>query len=200
MKISVIIPAYLQSHKDAEMLYGLLDLEYRMDKNKHEIIVVNDGSPVEPLAASGITIMQKENGGVASARNLGLDVARGDFVVFVDADDKVADNFFELLDEAAKEDADICYFKVACEDGSVAYREPCAWGKLVKRSYIGDRRFDENQLIGEEDTLFLPLQKEKPPKKIYKDAILYYYRWSANPDSLMKRFWRGEIKKRKDEE
>lgn len=197
-KISVIIPAYIKNEKDAEMLHELLtDLTTQMDKNSHQIILVDDGSPAELLITNGLCTIRKENGGAASAKNLGLDAARGDFVAFVDADDKVADNFFELLDEAAKEDADICYFKVHCEDGSVAYREPCAWGKLVKRSYIGDRRFDEDQLIGEEDTLFLPLQKEKPPKIVYKDAVLYHYRWSANPDSLMKRYWRGEIKRRK---
>ena len=194
------MPLYITNEATYKLAKELIDkLAKQMNPQEHELIVVDDGAPYRfynPVRKY-IYIRLSKNKGAAAARNVGLNHATGDFVAFVDADDMVADNFFELLDEAAEKDADITYFKVNCEDDSVAYREPCAWGKLVKRSYIGDRRFDEDQLIGEEDTLFLPLQKEKPPKIERIDKVLYYYRWSANPDSLMKRYWRGDIQRRK---
>ena len=196
-KISVIIPAYITNETTFQQLKKLeTKLGGQIALDRHEVIVIDDGSPF-PYDDSFCSLRLSENKGAAAARNAGLDMAKGEFVVFVDADDDIVDNFFEILEDAAKEDADICYFKCTCENGSVAFHEPCAWGKLVKRSYIGDRRFDEQQNIGEEDTLFLPLQAEKPPKIVYDDRVLYNYRWSANPDSLMKRYWRGEIQRRK---
>lgn len=203
MKISVIVPAYITNANINNQLSTLvLKLSDQMDSNNHEVIVIDDGSPYPykfKTLRSGIKFLSQENKGAAGARNAGLDAAKGDYVAFVDADDNIAEDFFSQLDKAAEKDADICYFKCTCENGSVAYHEPCAWGKLVKRSYIGERRFDEEQLIGEEDTLFLPLQAEKPPRIEYIDSTLYHYRWSANPDSLMKRYWRGELKHRKGE-
>lgn len=202
MKIQVILPLYITNKATWELAEKLICKLVRQNKRmEYEIVIIDDGSPYKYrclMPLYGVKyIRRSKNEGAASARNLGLDNANCPFIAFVDADDDIADDFFEQLEKATELDADICYFKCTCEDGSVAYHEPCAWGKLVKRSYIGDRRFDEQQNIGEEDTLFLPLQAEKPPKIEYIDSVLYHYRWSANPDSLMKRYWRGDIKKRK---
>lgn len=212
-KISVIIPAYIQNGEQANNLETVLFQLRRSKKPHHEIIIINDGSPYQfsvtkdddtelVSIGDGITFIDcANNRGVAAARNLGLSLcADTDYVAFVDADDRVGDVFWLVLDDYANsgDNADIYYFKCRCEDGSITYHEPCAWGKLVKRSYIGERKFDEKQLIGEEDTLFLPLAEARPPKVVYAKECIYNYRYSANPDSLMKRFWRGEIQRRKD--
>lgn len=212
-KISVIVPAYIPNKEQAQGLKTLLHYLVKEKKPHHEIIVINDGSPYPFAKVSddntkftvipdGITYLDcVTNKGVAAARNLGLAVsAKSDYVAFVDADDSVRGDFWSILDKYAnhEDNADIYYFRCACEDGSLTYHEPCAWGKLVKRSYIGDRKFDEKQLIGEEDTLFLPLAEARKPKVVYSKEWLYKYQYSANPDSLMKRFWRGDIKRRKD--
>ena len=212
-KISVIIPAYIPNKEQAQGLKTLLHCLVKEKKPHHEIIVINDGSPYPFAKVSDddtkLTVISNDityldcvtNKGVAAARNLGLAVsAKSDYVSFVDADDSIRSDFWSILDKYAnhEDNADIYYFKCACEDGSLTYHEPCAWGKLVKRSYIGERKFDEKQLIGEEDTLFLPLAKARPPKVVYAKECIYKYRYSANPDSLMKRFWRGEIQRRKD--
>lgn len=197
-KLSIIIPTY----NNAELLSDLLTKLVCQQREGVEIIVIDDGS-TEDMSwldfFASIKVFHKPNGGAASAKNIGLDNASGKYVAFVDSDDDVTDDFIEnilnLLEEEPEND--IYYFKCTCEDGSVAYHEPCAWGKVVRRSYIGDARFDENYNIGEEDTLFLPLAEAEPPIVFYHDAVLYHYRWSANPNSLMKRFWRKELPKKK---
>lgn len=207
-KLSIIIPTYNNATLLRELLNKLLlqrdKLPLPIFEHNVEIIVINDGSTEDMgflrLYAQDVIIVNKVNGGAASARNVGLNTAKGDYIVFVDSDDDVSDDFIEKILDFVRGDstADIQYFKCTCEDGSVAYHEPCAWGKVVRRKYIGDARFDENYNIGEEDTLFLPLAAKNPPRVLYRTAVLYHYRWSANPDSLMKRYWRGELPKTKE--
>lgn len=198
-KLSIIIPTY----NNAELLSELLTKLVCQQREGVEIIAIDDGS-TEDMSwldfYASIKVFHKPNGGAASAKNVGLDNATGEYVAFVDSDDDVTDDFIEKILEfiKARPDGDIHYFKCTTNDGAaVGYHEPCAWGKVVRRSYIGDARFDENYNIGEEDTLFLPLAEAKPPRVVYCNATLYHYRWSANPDSLMKRFWRKELPKRK---
>ena len=76
-----------------------------------EIILVNDGSKDSSgeiceeygIRHESIRCIQKENGGVSTARNAGLDLAVGTYVVFVDIDDYVTPGFFHILDQAAAE-------------------------------------------------------------------------------------------------
>lgn len=208
IKLSIIIPTYNNAALLRKLLNKLLlqrdKLPLPLFEQNVEIIVINDGSTEDMgflrVYSQEVVIVNKVNGGAASARNVGLNMAKGDYIVFVDSDDDVSDDFIEKILNFVNLDpgADIQYFKCTCEDGSVGYHEPCAWGKVVRREYIGDARFDENYNIGEEDTLFLPLVAKKTPRVIYRASVLYHYRWSANPDSLMKKYWRGELSKQKN--
>ena len=91
--ISVIVPVYKVEKYLPACLDSLLAQTYR----NFELIVVNDGSPddcwqiMQRYAAQDarVRIFNKENGGVSSARNFGLDVARGEYIGFVDSDDLV---------------------------------------------------------------------------------------------------------------
>ena len=88
MTVSVLIPAYRAAHTIGQTIDSLL----AQTLPPEEILVIDDGSPDEITAALApygdrITLLRKENGGAASARNLGLDHARGDLIAFVDADD-----------------------------------------------------------------------------------------------------------------
>lgn len=205
-KLSIIIPAYITSRKGAEDLNRLYyKIKLQISSKQHEIIVIDDGSPIDwhsHLPHQNEILLLHKNNGVAAARNKGIELCMGDYLVFVDADDDVPDNFIQILDDRIETELkngqpfDIIQFKVRHGDGNVAYPEPCAWGKLIKRSWIGEDRFDPDQLIGEEDTLF---HKEGKLAKIdHDDRIIYYYRPNANPDSLMKRFWRGEVPRRRE--
>lgn len=210
MKLSIIIPAYITSKKGVEDFWTLVrKLKHQISYERHRIFVVNDYSPVslqrpEDIDYGGLDVYKtKINYGVAVARNLGIDWTESDYIVFLDADDDVPDNFIQILDDRIETELkngqpfDIIQFKARHGDGNIAYPEPCAWGKLIKRSWIGKDRFDPDQLIGEEDTLF---HKEGKTAKIdHDERIIYYHRPNANPDSLMKRFWRGEVPRRREE-
>lgn len=206
MKLSVIIPAYITSEKGAKDLALLVEeVAGQINPEEHEIVVVDDASPeikASDLEFPGVTYYRlPENSGVAIARNFGIDNTTGDYIVFLDADDDIPEDFIAILSDRitceTQQDgrADIVQFKAQHEDGNIAYPEPCAWGKLIKREWIGEDRFDPDQLIGEEDTLFLKEGKSKIV--VFDERIIYYHRQSANPDSLMKRFWRGEVPRRR---
>ena len=91
MTVSVVIPTY--AHRD--YVPAALASVFAQTFDGHEVIVVNDGSPddtaelLRPLAAAGrIRYVEQPNGGQAAARNRGLAEARGEFVAFLDDDDR----------------------------------------------------------------------------------------------------------------
>lgn len=115
MRYSVIIPVY-QAEKTLNRCVDSLLAENYPDC---EIILVNDGSKDRSGAicrdyvkrCPNIVYIEKENGGVSTARNAGLDLARGEYIVFVDSDDFVAPAFFKIMDmEREKTDADLIIF------------------------------------------------------------------------------------------
>ena len=103
MFISFIVPVYNVEMYLRECLDSILkqDLPY----NEYEIICVNDGSTDKsiellreyPNRYANVYIIDKHNAGVSSARNAGLDVARGEYVWFVDSDDFIGCNILKML-------------------------------------------------------------------------------------------------------
>lgn len=99
--ISVIVPVY-KAEKYIEACVGSILAQTWGD---FELILVEDGSPdasgaiCDALATRDhrIRVIHKENGGAATARNAGLDVARGDYIAFVDGDDLIHPQYLELL-------------------------------------------------------------------------------------------------------
>lgn len=86
--VSVIIPAYRAAHTIKRALDSVFGQSHAVD----EVLLVDDGSPddmAEAVRSYGdqVTLLRKPNGGAASARNLGLDRARGEWIAFLDADD-----------------------------------------------------------------------------------------------------------------
>lgn len=101
IKISVIIPVYNAADFIPRAVGSILMQEF----DDFEVILVNDGSTDGSAAVcdemagndTRVRVIHKENGGVSSARNAGLDAARGEFVMFVDADDAIYDGSFENM-------------------------------------------------------------------------------------------------------
>lgn len=86
--VSVIIPAYRAAHTIGRAVDSVLGQTYPAA----EILVVDDGSPDDLAGAlrpygARVTLLRQEQGGAASARNLGLDAAQGQLIAFLDADD-----------------------------------------------------------------------------------------------------------------
>lgn len=119
MKYSVIIPVY-NSEKTIKRCINSIASQERTDV---EIIVINDGSTdmTESICNKmqskydNITYIFKENGGVSSARNSGLSVAKGKYVMFIDSDDYVDGKCFEIFDRYTKSDADYYQFNFSVE-------------------------------------------------------------------------------------
>lgn len=111
--VSVVIPAYNAANYVEEALNSVLNQTF----TSHEIIIINDGSPdtneleltLQPYLAN-IQYIKQENRGAAAARNAGLNAARGEFVAFLDADDRWLPNFLdEQMKFAKSTDADLVY-------------------------------------------------------------------------------------------
>ena len=101
VKISVIIPIY----NAQDFLYYSLGSCTRQTLRDVEFICINDGSTDRSLEIARkfeeiddrFVVIDKHNGGVSSARNAGLEVASGEFIMFLDADDKFEDNACERV-------------------------------------------------------------------------------------------------------
>ena len=115
IKVSVIIPIYNVENYIEECLQSAM----RQTLSEIEIICVNDGTKdcsmdiVEKYAQtdSRIVIVHKENGGLSSARNMGIEHAVGEYLYFLDSDDYITDNMLETLyAEVKKHQLDNIYF------------------------------------------------------------------------------------------
>ena len=113
--ISVIVPVYNVEKYLNQCISSIVNQTY----NNIEIILVDDGSPDncpgicdEWAKKDGrVKVIHKENGGLSDARNAGLDICNGDYLVFVDSDDWLETDYVEkMLSIAEEENADI----VAC--------------------------------------------------------------------------------------
>lgn len=109
MKLSVIIPVYNVEKYITKCLESILD--QGLENPDYEIIIVNDGSTdsslriVESYAESNthIKIFNKENGGAGSARNYGMDCAKGKYIYFIDPDDFLLPNSLKALVETSEQ-------------------------------------------------------------------------------------------------
>lgn len=179
--ISIIVPVYNNATSLSRCIGSIIGQTYQ----DWELILVNDGSTDESLAVGQslmsedrrIQLYTKANGGVSSARNLGLEKSTGEYVVFVDSDDWVAPDFLQTLVD--KRDSDVVISSFVCEYGDHRKEEQLrdeyihitssglndilmhgavmtVWGKLLKKDIIkcNKLRFDERIDYGE-DSLFM---------------------------------------------
>lgn len=193
MKLSVIVPVYqaektLRKCVDSLLAQTLKDLE---------IILVNDGSPdgcaaiLEEYAArypDKVRTKTLANGGQGRARNCGIEMARGEWLGFVDSDDWVLPKMYEkLLSAAQREACDIAVCDTLCcyEDGSTkvlrAWRdgEPLSAAgsscdKVFRRSLVGELRFPEG--LWYEDFGFSAQALSRAGKLACLPEALYCYR------------------------
>ena len=206
--ISVIVPVYGTERYIARCLKSILVQTYK----NIEIVVIDDGTKdnaaviAERIAENDtrIRVVHKPNGGLSSARNKGLDEAKGSLIAYVDSDDFIAPDFVETLYKNLKEnDADIS--KVLYEE--VTFDEPqersltgeikVYSGKevekafldlnidsccdiLYKRELIGDTRFPEGKTS--EDIPYNFEIFRKAQKFVDVPVVKYFY--YHNPESI----------------
>lgn len=119
--VSIVIPVY----KTGKYLYSSVDSAIKQTYKNIEIILVDDGSPDEcpalcdKIAAENenVAVIHKENGGLSSARNCGIEKAKGQYILFLDSDDTLAfDAIADMVEIARDENSDAVipysYYKV----------------------------------------------------------------------------------------
>ena len=181
--VSIIVPIY----KAEKYLHRCIDSILAQSYADFELLLINDGSPDSCGAIcdkyatkdSRIRVFHKENGGVSSARNLGLENAFGEWITFIDADDYVHPRFLESLYAKHRGDfvvgsfqlvgskekwngiiEDSYYDKTSLRkkiiDISLAIHFYTPWAKLYSKNIIDNNhlRFDERMRSGE-DWLFV---------------------------------------------
>ena len=113
-KISVIVPVY----NVEQYLHRCVDSILTQSFTDFELLLINDGSKDSSgricdeylVKDNRVRVFHKENGGVSSARNMGLDNARGEWVTFVDSDDWIDNTMYqEMYEKVIHENADISY-------------------------------------------------------------------------------------------
>lgn len=139
--ISIIVPIYNVENYLDKCIKSIISQTY----NNLEIILVDDGS-LDNCAEicddyaekdSRIVVIHKENGGLSSARNAGLKIAKGNYISFVDSDDYIYKEMIEhMLFVAVENAADIviCDYKTVYEDEKVNYEileQYCDTGKII---------------------------------------------------------------------
>lgn len=180
--ISVIVPIYNVENYLVRCIESILSQSYE----KLEIILVNDGSTDNSAEIckkylkidDRLRLVTKKNGGLSSARNKGLEYASGEYVAFVDSDDWIEKEMFEVMINIAKnENADIvqCGVKKVHENGKIErilYNEDIqynnnddilsahfknkisvtVWNKLYKRKLVKNIRMVEGR--NNEDNMY----------------------------------------------
>lgn len=203
--VSVIIPIYNIKDYMADSVRSVMLQTYK----DIEIILVDDGSTDESPAIcdeymakdSRIRVVHKKNGGLSSARNAGIDIAKGDYLIFLDSDDYLALNTIEYISNIQKKtDADIVqYGYIETEQryheeyitGSGKYElvtdkkrfyeklyeiggeAASACTKLYKRELFDDLRFKEGIL--HEDEYMITRMLTSVNTIVYITEKLYYY-------------------------
>jgi len=110
--VSIIVPIYNSEKYLSDCINSIINQSYF----NIEVILINDGSSDNSLSIcqnfekndSRIRVISKENGGVSSARNYGLEIAKGDYIAFVDSDDVINEMLYETLLKRAKSDKTDC--------------------------------------------------------------------------------------------
>lgn len=140
--VSIIVPVY----NGERFIKKCIESLQQQSLQDIEILIVDDGSTdrtqemIEPfLCDNRIHLIKKENGGPGSARNTGIEYAKGKYIAFMDCDDKPAPSMYQELYNAAqinKSDSCMCGYRKIFEDGHV---EKCP-------NPLGNRTFSGNEV------------------------------------------------------
>jgi len=214
--VSIIVPAYNCEKYIVDCVESILKQTYI----NIEVIIINDGSTDKTgeiirdkyFSNSRCVVIEQSNGGVCKARNKGLDVAQGEYIMFVDADDVLYADAVEILYNLLdRNNADIATGSRVCFDanepipqdhrdaGSSAIciwkgKEPlqksledcsqmyACWGKLYRRNCVKSIRFYEGRRI-HEDSFFVFQCLLQCPAFVSTTSSIYKYRVTLNSAS-----------------
>jgi glycosyltransferase involved in cell wall biosynthesis len=204
-RISIIVPVYNVEEYLGECIDSLIEQTYE----NVEILLVDDGSTDSSLEIckkyaeinKKIKVTHKENGGLSDARNFGISIAKGEYLMFIDSDDTLEQSACEVLYHALKDNnADVAIgdlFKenekhnenetspiiysaeeAICEMLRETSFNTSACGKLYKRELFRDIFFPKGKLYEDLGTIYKVL--DRATRVVYVPYDLYYYRTREN--------------------
>lgn len=208
MKLSIIVPIYCAEATLDRCVKSILDQMI----TDMELILIDDGSPDNcrqlcdkwANADQRVMVIHQANGGLSNARNKGLDMATGDLITFVDADDFLAQDTYRPLLAVMEEhaDIDIVEFPVFWHYGAngeqrllheavyadttaywlqgLGYEHSFVWNKIYRRHLFKEIRFPIGQVF--EDVATMPLLLHKTKRIAMVTQGMYYY--CANPKGI----------------
>lgn len=201
--VSVIVPVYNVEAYLAECLQSILAQTYK----NLEILLIDDGSTdLSPDICNNaaqtdirIKVYHRKNQGVSAARNYGVSVASGEYIMFVDSDDCLEARCIQILmNDILKEQADLAISATVDRTQKPTYLiRPdnhytllttkqamefllknqslcCPWGKIYKKEVLIGIPFPVNQRY--EDLAVMHLMIHQASKIVYTEDILYFYR------------------------
>lgn len=203
--LSVIVPVYNVEEYLERCIESIIASSYK----NIEIILINDGSTdksihiCEKLKAKDerIKVFHKENEGVSSARNYGLENVKGEYITFVDSDDYIDKHMYtNLMNIMLKEDADIVYCDLVqvkserdnqvdnklngyniyekdefIKDFLLVREAPFLWNKVFKKNLFQGIKFPVGKIYEDEFVFYKLLHASKTI--IHAKYIGYYYFW-----------------------
>lgn len=197
-KISVIVPVY----NSENYLHHCIDSVLAQTFTKFELLLIDDGSKdcsgaiCDEYAAkdSRVKVFHKENGGVSSAREIGVWHSSGEFVFFLDSDDAILPDAFESMLTFATDGIDMVVFDSCCNmvctpieyaKRLLCFQDWVVWGKLYKRSLFDNCIFDIPNCIkvGEDFLMNLRILKNVSGSIVCKPTHKYLYN-IGNPASV----------------
>ncbi|MFI3227805.1 MAG: glycosyltransferase family 2 protein [Clostridia bacterium] len=209
--ISVIVPVYKVEQYLEKCINSIINQTYI----NLEILLIDDGSPdkspkiCDEYASKDnrIKVIHKKNGGLSDARNKGLDIARGSYIVFVDSDDFIHHKMIQVLyDSIQKDKSDIAICGITyvnetyiedgmsfdfCENKIVnksdfwinfydenTMAKVVAWNKLYKKEIFRNLRYDFGKM--HEDEFILHKIIEESNQISFVSGKFYYYLQRSN--------------------
>lgn len=204
MRLSIIVPVYKVRRYLQRCIESILQQTY----TDYELILVDDGSPdgcgsvCDRFAqeCDKVKVIHKKNGGLSSARNAGIAVARGEYLTFVDADDTIASGtfYYNMRILQSNPDIDILEYPVTKNYESPqsevlsfnpqkvcgneifpdwikrkGYEHSFSCNKIYRADLFNFIRFPEGEVF--EDTYITPMLYESAYNVFYSDCGFYYY-------------------------
>ena len=221
--ISIIVPVYNVEKYIEKCILSISEQTYK----NIEIIAIDDGSTdnsgklLDTLAEKDkrIKVIHKENAGVSAARNDGIDISCGEYIVFVDGDDYISDDYVEYMLDLAKSGADFClstkcYTKnteLQIENDNIKQNSPAeatalllsckvivgCWNKIYKRSFLNENniKFSTSLFYGE-GLSFITTVAQLSNFVTVGNRKVYYYRrnneMSACTNFNIEKIYNGE--------
>lgn len=204
-KLSIIIPYY----NDGDYTKELLDQLAPQITKEVEVMVIDDGSRIPfETGYKWCEVIHKKNGGVSTARNMGIDKAKGEYITFIDADDRIPPYYVKVLFKKIDEtQADVIEYSWKFDVGTYEVRlqsdndyqvNPAVWCRCFKRSFLGDIRFNELKDSTEDEDFSRKVgyMEAGDYKHVVISDYMYYYRENL-PNNKHHRFQKGIMNTKK---